>query len=103
MSLRQWKSVLELKNKDMADHDRTRIIKDQLKAWSTEKCFYRKGQSKNCSCFSFLDCPVLEGGRINTENRNMQLAIASYILIFAKMERVPQKMLVMEKMKAADG
>ena len=39
----------------------------------------------------------------NLEINRLKAAVASYILAWSKMERIPQKMLLMEKMKVAKG
>ena len=65
--------------------------------------FHRLQQSKNCQCLSFLNSPVMEVEAPNLEINRLKEAVASYILAWSKMERIPQKMLLMEKMKVAKG
>ena len=99
MSFKQWKSILEFKKKDsnLTDDGRVDIIVDYLEKWSTQNCFHRLGQRKNCCCLSFLNSPVMEVGAPNLEINRLKAAVASYILAWSKMERLPQKMLLMEK------
>ena len=99
MSFKQWKSILELnkKDSDLTDDGRVDIIVDRLETWSTKNCFHRLQQSKNCRCLSFLNSPVMEVEAPNLEINRSKEAVASYILAWSKMERIPQKMLLMEK------
>ena len=44
-----------------------------------------------------------EGAPSNEDVAALKFAVASYILVVSKMKRLPAKMLMMEKMKVAEG
>ena len=107
MSIKGWKTILELdrgREQNLTDEDRMNIITSQLEIWSTMNCFYRPKHSKKCRCLAFLHSPVTETGqRIDEGVGGLKFAVASYILVISKMKRIPAKMLMMEKMKVAEG
>ena len=111
MSMKGWKSILGLergREQHINDEQRMNIITRQLETWSTMNCFYRPRRSKVCRCLGFLHSPMTEPGALGAHASDegvaaLKYAVASYILAVSKMKRLPAKMLIIEKMKVAEG
>ena len=87
MSMR-WETSLELKKKksNLSDSDRKVLITDRIEELSGKQCFYTQKKVKKCSCLSSL-----QGDGVAMD------AVASYILFWAKMDPLQQKILLIEK------
>ena len=90
-----WSSILQFNNKTWTDIDRRNIIMDKLEHWSGFNCFYRPGISpkfKTCRCLQSLHGI---DGRKN--------CVIDYILFWAKLDKVPAQMIVIEKLKVLNN
>ena len=87
----RWETSLELKKKksNLSDSDRKVLITDRIEELSGKQCFYTQKKVKKCSCLSSL-----QGDGVAMD------AVASYILFWAKMDPLQQKILLIEKIKA---
>ena len=111
MSIKGGKSILGLeqgREQHINDERRMNIITCQLETWSTMNCVYRPRHPKKCRCLGFLHSPMTEPGALGAHESDegvaaLKYAVASYILAVSKMKRLPAKMLMMEKMKVAEG
>ena len=90
-----WSSILQFDNKTWTDIDRRNIIMDKLEHWSVFNCFYRSDVSpkfKTCRCLVSLH---------GSEGRKN--CVIDYILFWAKLDKVPAQMIVIEKLKVLNN
>ena len=90
-----WLSILQFDNKTWTDIDRRIIIMDKLEHWSGFNCFYRPGGSckfKTCRCLESLH---------GSYGRNS--CVIDYILFWARLDKVPAQMIVIEKLKVLNN
>ena len=86
-----WSSILQFNNKTWNDIDRRNIIIDKLEHWSGFNCFYRPGVSPK-----FKTCRCLESLHGSDGHKN---CVIDYILFWARLDKVPRQMIVVEKLK----
>lgn len=88
MSLKTWRTVLELKDRKskLTDTDRIKKITEFIEDLSSKKCYIKPSKEKECSCLSSLH------GDVAAQN-----AISSYILYWAQKTPFEQHMVLMEK------
>jgi len=88
MSLKTWRTVLELKDRKskLTDTDRIKKITKFIEDLSSKKCYIKPSKEKECSCLSSLH------GDVAAQN-----AISSYILYWAQKTPFEQHMVLMEK------
>ena len=91
MCLRNWNTVLEIKQKksNLTNNDRIRLIKDKIEELSKKKCFYKPSFPKKCSCLS-----LLQG------DETAQEVVVLYILHWASFDSRHQKLFLIEKIKS---
>jgi hypothetical protein len=91
MSIRRWEMILELQKRksNLGDVERVVLITDRIEELSGKQCFYTPNKPKKCSCLS-----TLQG------DSNAMDAIGSYILFWAKLNPLQQKIMLIEKIKA---
>ena len=92
---KQWSSILQFNNKTWSDIDRRNIIMDKLEHWSGFNCFYRAGISPK-----FKICRCLESLHDSDRQKN---CVIDYILFWAKLDKVPAQMIVIEKLKVLNN
>jgi hypothetical protein len=83
--------ILELQKRksNLGDVERVVLITDRIEELSGKQCFYTPNKPKKCSCLS-----TLQG------DSNAMDAIGSYILFWAKLNPLQQKIMLIEKIKA---
>ena len=88
MSLKTWRTVLELKDRKskLTDTDRIKKITEFIEDLSSKKCYIKPSKEKECSCLSSLH------GDVAAQN-----AISSYILYWAQKTPFEQHMVLIEK------
>ena len=90
-----WSSILQFNNKTWTDIDRRIIIMEKLQHWSEFNCFHRSNPTprfKTCRCLEFLHG---SDGRKN--------CVIDYILFWARLDKVPAQMIVIEKLKVLNN
>ena len=86
-----WSSILQFNNKTWTDIDRRNIIMDKLEHWSLFNCFHRESpmpRFKTCRCLESLH-----------GSDGQKTCVTDYILFWARLDKVPRQMIVIEKLK----
>ena len=88
--MKTWKQILQLdkKSSELTDSERRILITDHLEVLSIKKCFFIPSHPKKCHCLSFLQ------GHLTYRK-----AIASYILVWASMDKLPQQLTMIQQIK----
>ena len=87
--------MLQFNDKTWTDIDRRNIIMDKLEHWLVFNCFYRPGVSPK-----FKTCRCLESLRGSNGQKN---CVIDYILFWARLDKVPRQMIVIEKLKVLNN
>ena len=89
-----WSSILQFDNKTWTDIDRRIIIMAKLEHWSGFNCFHRSNPTPR-----FKTCRCLESLHGSEGQKN---CVIDYILFWARLDKVPRQMIVIEKLKVQD-
>ena len=90
-----WSSILQFNNKIWTDIDRRIIIMDKLEHWSKFNCFHRSNPTPR-----FKTCRCLESLHGSDGRKN---CVIDYILFWARLDKVPRQMIVIEKLKVLNN
>ena len=86
-----WSSILQFSNKTWTDIDRRIIVMAKLGHWSEFNCFHRTSPTPR-----FKTCQCLESLHGSDGRKN---CVIDYILFWARLDKVPRQMIVIEKLK----
>ena len=90
-----WSSILQFNNKTWTDIDRRIIIMAKLENWSKFNCFHRTSPAPR-----FKTCQCLESLHSSNGQKN---CVTGYILFWARLNKVPGQMIVIEKLKVLNN